>query len=170
MGMTQDDDLVGGSETISVNLPGGSLSDVLDAIRSFQNSVAEQAFRAGFKAGWDQASKAIEEALAKGNLKAPMPKLSGHLEVKAESTVSNKSTGEMVFNVITEFPGLRGVEIVNTLSRRGTPILERTVRTVLWRLKNADRIRVVDGRWYSPDSAPSDPLSQEEEADNAAAS
>lgn len=170
MPMEYDDDLVGSTETISVNLPGGSLSEVMEAIRGFQNSIAEQAFRAGFKAGWDQASKAIEDALAKGNVRAPMPRLNNDLQVKAESAVGAKSTGEMVFRIISEFPGLRGVEIVDKLERQGTPVLERTVRTVLWRLKNADRIKVVDGRWFTPDSAPSAPLSQEEEANDAAAS
>jgi hypothetical protein len=49
-----------------------------------------------------------------------------------------------VFNVITDFPGQRGVEIAAHLPG----VAERTVRTAIHRLKIRGAIYQNDGKWY----------------------
>jgi hypothetical protein len=52
-----------------------------------------------------------------------------------------------VRDAIFEKPGMKGADLVRYLDQRGTPVLERTVRSCLRRLKN-DQVRQREGRWY----------------------
>lgn len=52
-----------------------------------------------------------------------------------------------VREAIFEKPGMKGADLVRYLDQRGTPVLERTVRSCLRRLKN-DQVRQREGRWY----------------------
>ena len=175
--MADDDDteMVHGSMTTQI--PNQPMNEVIAAVREFERRAAAASFQAGFKAGWEQATKAVEDAFAKMGRNVKIP-FNLNVQVKGIAVVdeeldpalfAGKSVSEQVVTLIELRPGLRGVEIFNLLNKSGMTVLERTTRTVLWRLKNAGRIRTMDGRWYSPKSAPSNPSSQEEEADSAAA-
>ena len=52
-----------------------------------------------------------------------------------------------VRDAIFEKPGMKGADLVRHLEQRGTPVLERTVRSCLRRLKNVE-VRQREGRWY----------------------
>jgi hypothetical protein len=58
---------------------------------------------------------------------------------KAISLVKNEIFGE---------PGLRGVDIVRSLEKKGTPVVDRTVRSALRRLKGSKTVWQRNGRWY----------------------
>jgi hypothetical protein len=58
---------------------------------------------------------------------------------KAISLVKNEIFGE---------PGLRGVDIVRSLEKKGTPVGDRTVRSALRRLKGAKTVWQRNGKWY----------------------
>lgn len=53
----------------------------------------------------------------------------------------------IVRDAIFEKPGMKGADLVRYLEQRGTPVLERTVRSCLRRLKNQE-VRQREGRWY----------------------
>jgi hypothetical protein len=59
-----------------------------------------------------------------------------------------------VFLSIKARPGRRGVEIANEFATATPPLLERTVRTALFRLKGDGDIVAVENRWYATDAAP----------------
>jgi hypothetical protein len=46
------------------------------------------------------------------------------------------------------------VEIVQTAASLGRPLLERTVRTALYRMKRSGQVRNLGGRWFAADAAP----------------
>lgn len=58
---------------------------------------------------------------------------------KAISLVKNEIFGE---------PGLRGVDIVRSLEKKGTPVVDRTVRSALRRLKGSKIVWQRNGKWY----------------------
>jgi hypothetical protein len=45
-------------------------------------------------------------------------------------------------------PGLRGVDIVRSLEKKGTPVVDRTVRSALRRLKVSKIVWQRNGKWY----------------------
>jgi hypothetical protein len=45
-------------------------------------------------------------------------------------------------------PGLRGVDIVRALEKKGTPVVDRTVRSALRRLKGSKIVWQRNGKWY----------------------
>lgn len=45
-------------------------------------------------------------------------------------------------------PGLRGVDIVKSLESKGTPVVDRTVRSALRRLKGSKVVWQRNGKWY----------------------
>jgi hypothetical protein len=62
----------------------------------------------------------------------------------------------IVEDIILTGPGMKGVEIVSETERRGTPVLERTVRSCLARLRERRVIWQRKGRWYPRDRAAAD--------------
>lgn len=54
----------------------------------------------------------------------------------------------LVHNMIIAKPGLTGAEIVRALQSQGTPVLDRTMRSCVRRLKNSGEIRQRAKRWY----------------------
>jgi hypothetical protein len=54
----------------------------------------------------------------------------------------------LVQSAIFSEPGLRGVDIVRTLEKNGTPVVDRTVRSALRRLREAKIIWERKKRWY----------------------
>ncbi|HVZ28580.1 MAG TPA: hypothetical protein VG798_08005 [Rhizomicrobium sp.] len=88
-----------------------------------------------------------------------------HRDIKSQNvtiTGTGGATGHAnVLHMIETKPGLRGAEIVEALKWAGTPVHERTVRTALWRLKQAQKIVKRAGQWY--------PNNEWEDEDNDAA-
>jgi len=111
-------------------------------------SLIEDAERESYARGWRDAIAALQA-------KAP--------EVSAESsseTANGKETSEpnrgrpatkaiaLVRETITTKPGLKGVEVFKTLEAQGTPVLERTIRSCLRRLRDSKVIWQRKGKWY----------------------
>ena len=127
-----------------------------NAHEQFQRLLA-QIEREAYARGWNAAIAALQE-------KAPEPVtadeyIDGKLVTIGASTMTTgsriiergpgrpSSAIALVRDAIAEKPGMKGVEIVQYLKQKGTPILERTIRSCLRRLKgkDADKRRM---RWY----------------------
>jgi len=54
----------------------------------------------------------------------------------------------LVRDLILAQPGLKGVEVFRTLEAQGTPVIERTVRSFLRRLRDGKIIWQRKDRWY----------------------
>jgi len=65
-----------------------------------------------------------------------------------------RTANDLVLAHVRDYPGQRGVDIAAAFARQ---IPERTVRTALHRLKNGEKIKIVDGRWYVCETAPATP-------------
>jgi hypothetical protein len=137
----------------------------------------------GFSDGWEAANKYFREqaekewAVRTAEQYIPYPSAQtstfnniiasswhghNHLDVhpylhNLSSETRDPTANALVLIYITENPGQRGVEIATAFVGR---LPERTVRTALHRLKGAGKIRNVDGRWYTPEATPADPLEE----------
>lgn len=114
-----------------------------------------EGFREGYRrALFDMRNAAynLQNTFEKGESR-PVAPIAG--EVRAEPVTTVRATRApransdqyRVFCAIVAKPGLRGVEIVQTLAQEDDPVHERTVRTALARLKGK-RIEQRDGGWY----------------------
>jgi len=133
-------------------------------------------WRSGFKSGWKASREYHEEQIKK----------SFESELKASAGVAGPSgvgmlagvefmepyplpsalppspppltptANELVHQFVAENPGKRGVEIADNFSKTVWRLPERTVRTALHRLKKAEKILVLEGRWYTPENIPAD--------------
>lgn len=103
--------------------------------------------REEYERGWRDAVSALTQKASEMMAPAvqprvlPMPK---HVKVPGRP---GKALA-LVNDAIKEKPGLNGVEIVRLLAEKGTPVVERTVRTCLRRLRLAHQVKRRDGRWY----------------------
>lgn len=114
----------------------------------------EEFKREAYEKGWHDAVAALTEKAAE--MKAPPPKphvLPTPKHVKVQGRPGKAQA--LVHDAIKEKPGMNGVEIVRHLTERGTPVVERTVRTCLRRLRLAHHVKRRDGRWY--------PINQEQQ-------
>lgn len=150
-------------KTIRTELAGQGLDEIIAAIRSLEMKASKTAFQAGFHAGWDEATKAIQSALKRGDSSdKTIVRIEGvEVSVRPKDKASSEPLGRvsettnLIFATIQSQRGLRGIEIFQYLQKDGRSILERTVRTVLWRLKVQGKIKSVSGRWYVSDDVPS---------------
>ena len=121
----------------------------------------------GFKAGWDAHVEHLNRLILEARNETPMPDQPiSPPPISAPSPSSPPSNNELVVQLITNKPGLRGVELVTEFGKSMMPIPERTLRTCLYRMKKANRIKIVDGRWYPSEAAPANPQLTPEEDHN----
>lgn len=105
-----------------------------------------EGFTNGWNAGYDYAQQRFQELMRL----QPQPPAPAQ-PPPTNSTIMNErppTAAEIVLEIIRHEPGLRGVEIVEKTGAMSEPLLERTVRTALYRLKNASKIRSDNERWY----------------------
>ncbi len=126
------------------------------ALHQYENSLwragIEHGYNQGWTAGYEAAVRQLQEARATPPREA-RPETTGP-PIEEDTEDEALTAKDVVFNIISATPGLRGVQIVAATEKAGTPLKERTVRTALHRLKTADKIKNVDERWYLRDEDP----------------
>jgi hypothetical protein len=113
--------------------------------------------RAARNNAWDEGFRAAFDGMAKVAQEQRNAVLHGAGEAPKEIAPPQEDSpraADVVLEIVGEKPGMRGVDIVSEAERRGTPLKERTVRTALWRLKTAEKLRNSDERWYLVDADP----------------
>jgi hypothetical protein len=148
-----------------------ALATYVEAVKQHHGEVR---WGEGFNDGWEAAQehyealqKKVESEMRKRvagaaiaiSATAPMPSrptILGQIESIVPPPVM-PTAAELVEQYISENPGKRGVEIANNFEKHAFRLPERTVRTALHRLKKAEKIKIVDGRWYAAEAAPADP-------------
>ena len=115
----------------------------------------------GWDAGWKSGREHLIDDLKKGLANnapptpinpPPQPAAPARMLPPREARTSK----DVVLDFIKDNPGKRGVEIANALGSQSPPMLERTVRTNLARLREDEKIKNVDGRWYAANATPPD--------------
>ena len=119
-----------------------------EAIKQIEDAAFRKGYDAGFNAGWDAAARRLTLVM-EGTRPAAEPSVMP----QASSTLEAKRTAiDEVHDHIREYPGQRGVDIANWLGGSAYGIPERTVRTALYRLRIAEKIKNVNDRWYLSDA------------------
>jgi len=142
--------------------------DAMDELIYAYRVADDAAWREGFHHGWTSYKAWFEEQIAKmretANPQPTAPLQSNPANLDVEFRRPPASTRDAVLNFISANPGQKGVQIASAL-RDIAP--ERTVRTALHRLKVAQKIQVVEGRWYVLDAVTSNqqlPFQEEDDA------
>ena len=129
-----------------------------DAIERYEQRVWSAAWDRGHQQGWREgynyALWQIEQARAQVPTAQQPPRVEPEAAPPLIEDDDEPTAQETVLRIVKAMPGLRGVDIVQKAAEGGRPVKERTVRTALHRLKNADEIVNVNERWYTPDAAP----------------
>lgn len=144
------------------------MAAVIAYAEAIKNDHGLAQWREGFNLGWKSSREhfrtelestfKIEDAKAGiGGLVAfhaiPLPLRTATLSTSSPPTLT-PTANDLVHQFIHENPGRRGIEIADNFSKTVWRLPERTVRTALHRLKKAKKIVVVEGRWYTVESAP----------------
>jgi len=134
----------------------------LDALHEWERKT----FRQGFDAGWEACNerwrKMLQEATQQVEATAavaPTTAQPGHdanqrIYLGDDARPAARKAADVVFDVIRSNPGIRGVDIVRATGERGPPLLERTVRTALYRMKRDGLVKNLEARWFAADAAP----------------
>lgn len=137
--------------------------------------ILAEAEQEGYARGFADAIAAMTAAAteaAKTSVVAPTPALTPESAPVAESAAAAPANGNgrgsgrpakfisLVHEAIVTTPGIRGSEIVRYLEEQGTPVMDRTVRSCLRRLKGKE-VWQRSKRWYPKNKADSDGLSGE---------
>jgi hypothetical protein len=109
-----------------------------------------------YSLGWQGAIAALQAKLSETASVPPVPTLGEKKGngSESESKEPQRARGRperaisLVQGAIFSEPGLRGVDIVRTLEKKGTPVVDRTVRSALRRLREAKVIWERKKRWY----------------------
>jgi len=109
-----------------------------DQIRQLIEQATQKAFDRGYQAAWAE----FQQTLTTATYKAA--KGAGATPAKKKKQSGN---ADAVYDFIKANPGKSGAEIVQGLPN----INERTIRTVLRRLRIGRDIFQKDGRWFSPE-------------------
>lgn len=116
-----------------------ALAQALDAHERIVYQIGQSR---GYEQAWDEATKRFSALI----LEKPTPPPSNSM-AQARLFDDAQSAKGVVLAIIRNSPGLRGVEIVQAAAKAGTPLNERTVRTVLHRARDKE-LRNDDGRWF----------------------
>jgi hypothetical protein len=151
---------------------------LMQAIVAYVDAVKQhhglQQWRAGFNRGWDSSRDHFKQELKKSfekDFDIDLTPTISHSEGVAPGSLTQSgwepmgvanfspppqtpTAADLVAQFVYENSGRRGVEIADNFAKTVWRLPERTVRTALHRLKLAGKIRNVDGRWYSTESAP----------------
>ena len=134
------------------NLTDSTQSITMSDRREKIDSLLAEVDRESYARGWRDA---IAELQAKAPNLAPINPLADkrgngvHVDSKPRQRGRPEKAISLVQNEIVGEPGLRGVDIVRSLEKKGTPVGDRTVRSALRRLKGAKIAWQRSGKWYS---------------------
>jgi hypothetical protein len=115
------------------------------------DSLLAEVDRESYARGWRDAIAALQE---KAPEMAPIDADKRGNGADVDSAARQRQRGRpekaisLVKNEIFGEPGLRGVDIVRSLEKKGTPVVDRTVRSALRRLKGSKTVWQRNGRWY----------------------
>lgn len=131
----------------------------LESMKALEQAAWAHGFHQGFKAGWDAGRKRFQEAMEQ---MSAQPAGSVHVSAQpvdlpsfpTEPTPPTVRAADVVLKIIKDHPGIRGVDIVKATIAAGVPLLERTTRTALYRMKRDKQIQNLDGRWFTTEPAP----------------
>jgi hypothetical protein len=125
-----------------------------DVFHAYQVSTAASRLD-GFNAGVEAYRKWLEEQVKKFQEEQAPAQVESAPPPSAPNDKSHEpndqTANERVLLSIIAHPGRRGVDIANAFVGALPPLPERTVRTALFRLKNANKIMRVSGLWYAWD-------------------
>jgi hypothetical protein len=129
---------------------------ILDGMNALELAMWRQGFDAGFSAGWEAATKRLRDVIekARGDQKENAPQPEVRVDFMLTARPLSPKAADIVLEIIQQQPGIRGVNIIRAAADIGRPLLERTTRTALYRMKREGRIRNLEGRWYAADAAP----------------
>jgi hypothetical protein len=113
----------------------------------------ERESRESYARGWNDAIAALQAKAPKMDAPARTPAPTEHAGGNGSGTTQRqRGRPEKAITFVQEAifsePGLRGVDIVRTLERNGTPVVDRTVRSALRRLREGKVIWERRKRWY----------------------
>jgi hypothetical protein len=121
--------------------------------RAEMDRLLKQIEQEAYSRGYSDAIAAVTAAATAAAPKLTESPSSPPAEQEAEKEDESRGPGRpatavmSVRNAIWTKPGMKGADLVRYLDLQGTPVLERTVRSCLRRLKNVE-VRQRDGRWY----------------------
>jgi hypothetical protein len=107
----------------------------------------------GVEAAWEEATKRFSALIAEKPAPSPPPAVTQAQLEQSGADPEDRPSKDIVLSLIRQTPGMRGVEVVQAAEKAGTPLLERTIRTALHRLKIEELIRNEDGRWFVNEAA-----------------
>lgn len=113
--------------------------------------ILADAERAAYQRGWNEALLSVALAakqMANSNIAPDAAKASPHVEPPARPGRPASNTVKIVGDIITENPGMTGVDIVKAAQAIDNTVKERTARTALRRLRLAKVIWKRSGLWY----------------------
>ena len=115
------------------------MSDIQEQI----GRLLEQAGREGYARAANEAIAILEDAIARlRQLGAPPPSVQPRPRGRPAKAIG------LVHDMVVAKPGLTGVEIVKALAEAGTPVMERTARSCLRRLRDSKVIWQRQKKWY----------------------
>lgn len=131
----------------------------LESIKAMEKAAWAHGFHEGFNAGWDAGRKRFQEAMEQVSAQPELPTTRAAQPANlslfpSEPIVPNVRAADVVFQIIADHPGIKGVDIVKATVDAGSPLLERTTRTALYRMKRDGRIRNLGGQWFTAEAAP----------------
>lgn len=119
---------------------------LLDLLRKAK----EQAYAKGWADAVRRIVNTAMEDAGTAALKTVLPPTASRPEQQV--TAPGRPTITVVYEIVSEHPGLRGFEIIKELLQRQptmtAKVADRTGRTGLARLKERGKITQRDGRWY----------------------
>ena len=110
-------------------------------------SLIEEAEREAYARGWRDAIAALQ-ASAPPAPSGVVISLSGKVPIVDRKRGRPAKAVDLVRDMISSSPGMKGADIARSLDAKGTPVLERTVRSCLRRLRQAKAITQRNGKWY----------------------
>ena len=131
----------------------------VESMRAVEKAAWDHGFHEGFNAGWEAGRKRFQEMMeqvsAQPQLQAtPVAQPASPPLFPGGLATPNIRAADVVFQIIADHPGIKGVDIVKATVDAGTPLLERTTRTALYRMKRDGRIKNLGGRWFTTEAAP----------------
>jgi hypothetical protein len=114
------------------------------ALKDHEHYVYKLGYEAGFAAGWEAVVRRLSSATPDEAVVPPYGDLSDLMQHHEGEIPARDS----LIAIITQSPGLQRHEVVETARKSLSHLNERTVRTVMQRLKEAGELRVEDNRWY----------------------
>lgn len=124
------------------------MPDFIEKITSLIEEAKNEAYSRGYNDAINAMNAAVSAVTPKVRVIDPAS-IGPYAETPANRPRGRPATAiNLVQTMINERPGLKGAEIVRALGKQGTPVLDRTMRSCLRRLKTKGDVRQRAKRWY----------------------